>query len=167
MTPDRKIRPAEATDADAIVDMLSRLANETGDGERFATTPDTIREFGFGPAARFACLVAGGSQNPLGLALFFPVFSTLRGMPGVYVQDLWLAPDARGQKLGQALLAAVAAQAEREWQAGYLHLTAHHHNLGAISFYTRLGFDANAQDMPLTLSGAKFSALAGKAEVAI
>lgn len=159
------IRPARATDAGMIADMLSRLAIETGDGDIFATTSDTIRKFGFGPNARFSCLVVGDAETLKGLALFFPVFSTTRGMPGVYVQDLWLAPDVRGQKLGQALLGAVATQAEADWQAGYLHLTAHHHNLVAIRFYTRLGFDAQANDAPLILKGVQFTALAHKPRV--
>jgi GNAT superfamily N-acetyltransferase len=153
------IRPATPADAEVIAAMLSRLANETGDGARFATTPDAIRSLGFGHKALFEALIAEQDGAAAGLALFFPHFSSIRGQPGVYVQDLWTDPGLRGRGLGQRLLATVADHARVNWRAGYLALTTHGHNDAARAFYARLGFEAHPDDVPMILDGARFAAL--------
>ena len=58
-------------------------------------------------------MIARQDGKPVGLALFFFEFSTWRGRPGVYVQDLYVAADMRGTGLGRRLLEAVAARAAR------------------------------------------------------
>ncbi len=160
------IRRATPDDAVAVAEMLARLADETGDGARFASTPETIRAHGFGPGALFESLVAEHGGRPAGVAVFVRHFSTTRGQPGVYVQDLWTAPTARGQGLGAALLAAVADHARRGWGARYLALTTHGHNAEARAFYARFGFHAHPDDVPMTLDGAAFDALGTRAESA-
>ena len=152
------IRLATEAEAEAIAAMLTRLAGETGDGDRLASTPRTIRADGFGPGARFEVLIAEG---PLGFALYLPHYSTTRAQPGAYVQDLWVAPEARGTGLGARLLAAVAARARAVWGAEYLALTTHGANAAARGFYARLGFAAQAGDVPMMLDGAGFAALEG------
>lgn len=161
-----RIRRATPADAETIAAMLARLAEETGDGARFASTPETIRAHGFGRSALFETLIAEQDGTPVGLALFFRHYSTTRGQPGVYVQDLWTAPQARGQGLGAQLLAAAADHAHAAWGAGYLALTTHGHNEAARAFYERLGFAAQADDVPMMLDGSGFSALVTRAEAA-
>jgi len=153
------IRTATAADAGTLAMMLARLGDELG--EPPATTEATIRTHGFGPGARFSCLVAEAAA-PMGFALYFPHFSTTRGAPGAYVQDIWTAPEARGQGLGARLLAAVAAAARRDWGAAYLALGVHGHNAEAARLYARLGFAAE-EVQPMALTGAGFTALAGEA----
>ncbi|CUH67813.1 ribosomal-protein-alanine acetyltransferase [Thalassovita gelatinovora] len=151
------LRLASPADAPAIAALLARLADETGDGARFASTPDTIRAHGFGPTALFATMIAEHDSRATGIALFFRHYSSTRGQPGVYVQDLWTAPELRGQGLGARLLAAVADHARRGWGACYMALTTHGHNDAARAFYTRLGFTAQPDDIPMALDGAAFS----------
>ncbi|MCB1349527.1 MAG: GNAT family N-acetyltransferase [Maritimibacter sp.] len=157
------VRLATPDDAAAIAAMLALLAAETGDGDRFASTPETIRVHGFGPGALFETFVAEHAGAPAGVAVFVRHFSTTRGQPGVYVQDLWTSPAARGQGLGAALLAAVADHAGRSWGARYLALTTHGHNAAARAFYQRFGFVAHPDDVPMTLDGAAFDALGARA----
>lgn len=159
------IRLANRDDAGAIAAMLAQLAHETGDAARFATTPETIRAHGFGADPMFAALIAEEQGAPRGLALFFRHYSTTRAMPGAYVQDLWVAPEARGKSLGTALLAAVADHAAAGWGARYIALTAHGHNGAAQGFYTGLGFAAEPDDVAMFLTGASLAALAGRKEV--
>jgi GNAT superfamily N-acetyltransferase len=159
------IRAATPDDATAIATMLARLADETGDGARFASTPDTIRAYGFGPEAYFHTLIAERDGAPAGLALYFRHFSTTRAQPGVYVQDLWVAPEARGAHLGARLLAAVAAAARAAWGARYLALTTHGANHPARAFYTRLGFEPQG-DTPMMLDGGAFASLSAHPEAA-
>lgn len=138
------IRLAAPSDAGAIAEMLARLAAELGESEHFSTTVETIERHGFGPNAAFQAFVAGEGNEMSGLALFFRHFSTLRGAAGAYVQDLWVAPENRSQKIGAQLLAAVANHASELWGATYLALTVHDTNPGAVRFYDRLGFRAYA-----------------------
>lgn len=153
------VRLATPEDAAAIAAMLARLADETGDGARFASTPETIVVHGFGAAALFGTFLAEHAGRPAGVAVFVRHFSTTRGAPGVYVQDLWTSPEARGRGLGAALLAAVAAHARDTWGARYLALTTHGHNDKARAFYGRFGFVAHPDDVPMTLDGAGFDSL--------
>ena len=160
------IRLATPADAEAVATMLARLAEETGDGARFASTPATIRAHGFGPDALFETLVAESRARLTGVAVFVRHFSTTRGAPGVYVQDLWTAPDKRGQGLGAALLAGVVSHARNGWNARYLALTTHGHNAAARAFYRRFGFIAHPDDVPMTLDGAPFDALGARTKSA-
>ena len=142
--------------------MLTRLAEETGDKDRFRCRMGDIREHGFGERSLFHCLVASRQKCNLGLALFFPVFSTTRGRPGVYLQDLWVSPDCRDEGLGARMLHQVIGTAAQLWQAGYLELMVHGHNSGAERFYRRHGFIERSHDRHLTLDGDAFAALSEK-----
>lgn len=150
---------AERQDAAQVAQCLSRLADDLGDGEIFASTPEAITAGGFGARPLFHCLLSGPRAAPESLALFFPHFSTTRGCAGAYVQDLWVAETQRGGGLGQALLAAVADFAAREWQAAYLALSVHTSNPKALAFYQRLGFAAGDGMQALALSGPAFQRL--------
>lgn len=155
MTNSVDIRLAGPEDAEAITRMLADLADTMGDGAIFASTPGIIHRYGFSADALFSVLIADGS----GLSLFFPHFSTTRGQPGVYVQDLWVDPAARGQHLGTRLLAATAAYATQSWGAEYIALTTHGHNDAARRFYHRLGFTVDGGDTPMHLAGSKYRSL--------
>lgn len=142
-------------DAPEIARMLTLLADDLGDAAVFSSTPDIIRQHGFGAKALFHTVIAE-SDVPVGLALFFPHFSTTRGQPGAYVQDLWVDQTQRGLNIGRVLLRAVAQYSAITWQAGYIALSVHANNAGAARFYDRLGFDAPVTDRPMVLQGAKF-----------
>ena len=77
---DINIRLAVAADCDAILAMLTKLAGETGDGDRFRCRIEDIRDHGFGRHSLFRCLIASRQDSNLGLALFFPMFSTTRAI---------------------------------------------------------------------------------------
>lgn len=164
MTAEIRIRHALPDDAGAIHAMLAAMAEELGFGARFASTEATIRSHGFGPQARFSTLIAEAGE-PVGLALYFAHFSTTRGQPGAYVQDLWTAPLWRGRGLGASLLSAVAAASARDWGAAYLALSVHGHNAAAARFYAGLGFDGAPDELTMTLSGPRLAALAAAREV--
>jgi ribosomal protein S18 acetylase RimI-like enzyme len=157
--PGIEIRPAQIEDSPAVAGILARLAAELGDGERFRSTADLIRLHGFGDKPLFRCHLAEAEGKFLGLALYFPVFSTTRGQPGVYVQDLWVDAKARGTGLGRKLLAVTASAASEDWGAAYLMLTVYDDNEGAVAFYHRLGFSNEERDRPLWIEGPGFQEL--------
>ncbi len=156
---DISIRLATRDDAEAIVAMLSQLVDEIGSKVHFLTTPEAIIQYGFGAKPIFQCLLAGRQQPDLGLILFFPIFSTNRGKPGVYVQDLWISAKARGKGLGRQLLADVANYGAAQWDACYLSLTVYPDNFKAMEFYRKLGFDSHEDDVPMALDGNAFAQL--------
>ena len=158
------IRLARPGEAGVIAWMLRQLAEETGDAAAFASTEDTIRHHGFGPQASFEVMIADTVDRAQGMALFFRHFSTTRGQAGVYVQDLWLAPGARGAGLGPRLLAAVGRHARAGWGADYVALTVHGGNQGAARFYDRLGFVAYPDAKLRILPDAAFGELVADGE---
>lgn len=159
MTDDIDIRQAVAADCDVILAMLLQLVRELGENDSFQCRLADIREHGFGANPLFHCLIASRQQENLGLALFFPIFSTLRGQPGVYLQDLWISSSCRDSGLGSRLLRQVAISAGQQWQACYLDLMVHGHNQAAERFYRRHGFDERGEDRHLSIDGDKFCEL--------
>jgi ribosomal protein S18 acetylase RimI-like enzyme len=156
---DIAIRLAQHEDAAAITTMLSQLADEIGDSDAFSCDVAAIRRHGFGEKPIMQSIIAETAGQNVGLALFFPIFSTTRGKSGVYVQDLWVAEATRGKGLGVSLLAAVIKHAADEWQADFLKLTVYDDNSSAADFYQRLGFKGDDRERPVALEGAAFTKL--------
>jgi ribosomal protein S18 acetylase RimI-like enzyme len=131
-------RQAEATDAPVILGMLTALARH--DAAQSDLDESAIRRYGFGPKPLFRVILAEDDGVPKGLILFYPDFSTLRGRPGTYVQDLYILPEARGTGIGRTLLARAEAMARASWGSTYTTLIVDRRNSQARAFYARLGF---------------------------
>jgi len=158
---DISIRLATQNDTGKILSMLSQLADEIGSKKHFFSTSQAIDKYGFGEMPMFHCFIAEGEKPAMGLALFFPVFSTNRGKPGIYLQDLWISQDARGQGLGQRMMAQVVKHGKIRWHASYLTLSVYSDNHKATSFYQNLGFVRNQREVPLALDGEAFEQMGG------
>jgi GNAT superfamily N-acetyltransferase len=128
------------------------------DGASHRAGPEDYLRHGFGPTRLFQCVIAEEDGAVIGLAVFFPTFSTQRGRPGVYIQDLWLEPRARHRGLGRRLVAAVRAQAAG-WGAEHMTLMVAGGNRTAKAFYEALGFRPLEPYAPLVLDGPAFDAL--------
>ena len=89
-------------------------------------------------------------DDAVGLAVFFYEYSSWRGVPGVYVQDLYVAGHLRGKGLGRELLDAVRERS-RHWGGRYMKLTVYDRNPAALAFYRRLGFEFCDDELPLVL----------------
>lgn len=155
------LRHATLSDAPEIAKMLEHLADTLGDRDAFSTTGEIIAKHGFGERPMFEVIIAQEGETAVGFALFFPHFSTTRGQPGVYVQDLWIDPNQRGGGIGERLLAAVASYSEKTWSAGYMKLAVHDDNPRAKQFYLRLGLDESTSEIPMITSAEAFNALRG------
>ncbi len=154
---DFDIKLAEKPDLAALDTGLRALSEDLGDNHRAERTALEHALFGPVPSA-WACVATSG-EAMLGLALFSPLFSTGRGSAGLFVSDLWVAPEARGEGLGPALLRAASDHAARLWRAGFLRLIVHDHNVRARAFYDRVGFETIPGETALVLPGPAFETL--------
>lgn len=153
------IRTAVLTDARALTQALHKLSINLED--RWDVTEADIACHGFGPGRSFHAVVAtrADAEGLIGAAAFSPIFSTMRGAPGLFVSDLWADESARGTGLGRRLLAAAAAEARAQWGARWLKLAVHGDNPRARAFYNRLGFTPDAGLDILVLDASRTAAL--------
>jgi len=134
---------------------LCRLSGDLGDAHRADVA--ALDRACTGPAPAAHGFLAG--PGPEAAALVSPLFSTTRGMAGVYVSDLWVSDDRRGTGLGRRLLSHVARFGAGRWGAGFLRLSVYAENADALAFYDRLGFDRVERDRTLLLGGDAFDTL--------
>ncbi len=140
----REIDIRSATRAD--VPLILRFVRELAEYER---APDAVKAtevlieqnlfgsgHGGGPVAE--CLIGEIDGTPQGFAVFFTNFSTWLGRPGIYLEDLFVRPDARGGGVGRALFATVARLAV-ERGCGRMEWAVLDWNEPAIGFYKKLG----------------------------
>jgi GNAT superfamily N-acetyltransferase len=132
------IRTARPEDAEAVANLVRALAVYEKLEDRMRATPDDFRRHLFGPRPAAEAALAEVAGAPVGYALWFPVFSTFRGQPGLYLEDLFVKPDFRGCGIGKALLASLARLA-LERGCGYLGWSVLVWNAPSIAFYRALG----------------------------
>jgi GNAT superfamily N-acetyltransferase len=132
------IRPAGPEDAELLVNLVRELAAYEKLEHQARATPDAFRRHLFGPRPAAEAAVAELEGEPVGFALWFNTFSTFRGEPGLYLEDIFVKPSYRGRGIGKALLAAVARQAV-ERGCGRLEWSVLDWNSPAIGFYRSLG----------------------------
>ncbi|MEN2980321.1 GNAT family N-acetyltransferase [Tistrella bauzanensis] len=141
---DITIRRATVADVPDLWALLRDLAVEEGLGARFTATIDDMRRDGFGPRPRFtAALARASAGDVLGFASWFPLYSSIRARDYLFLDNLYVRPQARGGggRVARLLIAHVAADAV-VWQADRLELHVRQPNDRARRFYTRTGIDA-------------------------
>jgi GNAT superfamily N-acetyltransferase len=146
------ILPATVEDAGLVHQLLTELEGSIGVEGGVRRSAADLARYGFSEHPFFEALIARNGESPVGLAVYFREFSTWRGSPGVYVQDLYVAGEARGYGLGRRLMDAVFDRA-RGWGATYCKLAVYGENTGAMAFYRQLGFRLSAQEQVLMLDG--------------
>jgi GNAT superfamily N-acetyltransferase len=157
--PELIIRPATPDDIPQILALIQALAEyEREPHAALATHADILRD-GFGPIPRFHCLMAERDGDSVGLALYFYNYSTWRGHPGIYVEDLFVRPQYRGQGIGKALLKKVAAIAVAEG-CSRLDWAVLNWNQPAIDFYHAMGAKPLTEWTTMRVSGDALTTLA-------
>lgn len=119
---------------------------------------EALVRWGFGPNPLFRVILAERGGEALGFALYYADFSTLRGRPGVMLQDIYVRAAARGLGLGRALLAEVMQDAA-DWDASFLTLMLDRANERARAFYAKAGFAPRGDYDMLILEGEGLAAL--------
>ncbi|WP_194205309.1 GNAT family N-acetyltransferase [Superficieibacter sp. 1612_C1] len=132
------IRQARPEDATAIYDMIYELAAYEKAPEEVITTPDEIRKTLFGADSKTEALICEIGGKTVGYAVFFTSYSTWLGRNGIYMEDLYISPDYRGQGAGRSLLKNIAQCAVKR-QCGRLEWSVLDWNQPAIDFYLSIG----------------------------
>lgn len=132
------IRPATAGDVAEILRLIRALAAYEKLADEVVATEDALRQTLFGARPAAEVLLAEVRGRTVGLALYFHNYSTFLARPGLYLEDLFVEPEFRGQGIGKALLAAVARLAVQRG-CGRFEWAVLDWNAPAIEFYRSLG----------------------------
>ncbi|WP_333570336.1 GNAT family N-acetyltransferase [Sphingorhabdus sp.] len=132
------IRSATPADISLIGQFIRDLAEYEKLGHEVRFDEAVMAQKLFGPRPFAEVLIGEIDGTPQGFALFFHNFSTFEGRPGIYLEDLFVRPDARGSGLGKALLGTLAALAV-ERDCARLEWSVLDWNTPAIDFYKALG----------------------------
>lgn len=153
------IRPSHPGDAPVILGFIHALADyEKLRHEADLTRHDVELSF-FGVAPRVFCDIAELDGRPVGFAVWFYSYSTFRGRHGIYLEDLFVAPEARGVGAGKALLAGLARRC-RDEALPRLDWAVLDWNAPSIAFYDSLGAETLDGWTTRRLTGAPLERLA-------
>jgi GNAT superfamily N-acetyltransferase len=159
------IRAATPDDIPVIRDLIRELAVYEKAEQEARATPDQLREALFGPDPVANALLAQDDATgaTVGFAVWFRNFSTWTGSPGMYLEDLYVRPSARGAGHGTALLAALAAICvARGWSR--FEWTVLDWNEKAIGVYRSIGARPQDEWTVQRLTGPALHALAARAD---
>ena len=157
--PASMIRSATPADIPAIRQLIVDLAVYEKEPDAVKATHDDLHAALFGTRPTAECVLAEIDGQPVGMALFFTNFSTWTGKPGLYLEDLFVMPDARGGGIGKAMLVYLAGIAAARGYARF-EWSVLDWNTPAIGFYTALGAKSMDEWTVMRVEGDALKALA-------
>lgn len=153
------IRAATFADIPAIHRLIVELAIYEKEPDAVKATHADLEGALFGERPTAECVLAEQDGLPVGMALFFTNFSTWTGKPGLYLEDLFVMPAARGSGLGKALLVHLAGLAVARGYARF-EWSVLDWNTPAIGFYQALGAKLMDEWTVMRVEGDALTALA-------
>ena len=154
-----EIRSATPADAGIIYGFIRALAEYEKLLDEVDATEDDVAQALFGDNPRAFCDIAEADGRPVGFALWFYNYSTFRGRHGIYLEDLFVVPEARGLGAGKALLRRLAQRCQEE-ELARLEWSVLDWNAPSIAFYDSLGASAQSEWIVRRLTGEPLAALA-------
>jgi len=156
------IRPVGTHEVDLVLDFIRELAEYERLAHQVTATRADIHAALFGPRPHAEAVIGCLDGEPCGFALFFHNFSTFLGKPGLYLEDLYVRPGARGHGLGSHMLAWLARLA-LERGCGRFEWAVLDWNEPALKVYRGLGARAADDWTIYRMTGVELVALAAKA----
>ncbi len=155
------LRPGTPSDVPLLLALIGELASyERAPDAVVASEADLLRD-GFGAVPLFRTLIAELDGTPVAFALYFLAYSTWRGRPTLYLEDLFVRPAARGNGVGRALMGALARQAIQLGCARFVWQVLDW-NTPSIRFYESLGAEVQREWLTVRLEGDSLRRLAEK-----
>ena len=133
-----RIVPARSTDVPVILSLIRALGDYERLSNEVVATEESLRTCLFGERPAAEVVLAYVDETVVGFALFFQNFSTFLGLPGLYLEDLFVLPDWRGRGIGRALIVHLAEIAVTRGY-GRMEWAVLDWNESAIGFYQRIG----------------------------
>jgi GNAT superfamily N-acetyltransferase len=155
------LRVATRDDVALIAQFIRALADYEKLLDEVRLDEGVLAEKLFGPRPYAEVLIGEIDGQPQGFALFFHNFSTFEGRPGIYLEDLFVTPEARGSGLGTALLAELARLAV-DRDCARLEWSVLDWNEPSIGFYKALGAKPMEEWTVFRLDGAALTNLAAR-----
>jgi GNAT superfamily N-acetyltransferase len=132
------IRSATTEDVPVILELIKQLAEYERLSDKVIATEQRVRDTLFAERPAAEVLLASLDGETVGFAVFFTNYSTFLARPGLYLEDLFVKPHARGKGIGKALLALLAKIAV-ERKCGRVEWSVLNWNEPSIRFYKALG----------------------------
>ena len=130
---------ATPADLPLVLALIRELAAYEKLSDQVGATEETLGATLFAPKPAAECVLAfAAGGTPAGFAVFFPTYSTFLARPGLWLEDLFVRPEHRGQGIGKALLLHVASLANARG-CGRMEWSVLDWNQPAIDFYENLG----------------------------
>ncbi len=154
------LRDARPGDEALLLAMIHALAEYEKLTHEVKATPDLLREALFGPAPKAAALLAEIDGAAVGYAIWLHKFSSFAGRSALFLEDIFVAPAARGRGVGRAIFNILARRALAEGCAR-LEWVVLDWNAPSIAFYRGLGAKPVPGWTTYGLSGEALVAVAG------
>ncbi len=152
-------RTATREDIPTILSLIKELAEYERLSHEVVATEALLEQHLFGPHPKAEVILALLDEQPVGFALFFHNFSTFLARPGIYLEDLYVKPEAQGKGIGKELMVRVARLAV-ERDCGRFEWAVLDWNEPSIEFYRRLGAVPQAEWTVQRLTGDALAQLA-------
>lgn len=158
---DVNIRFAVSDDASVILGFIRELAEYERLTSEVIADEQALRVSLFGDRPSAEVLIAELDDEPVGFAIFFQSYSTFLAKPGLYLEDLFVQPRARGKGVGMALMSTLAGIA---LQRGYgrFEWSVLDWNEPALAFYAALGAKPQSEWTVQRLTGTSIETLAAR-----
>lgn len=154
------IRSATPDDADLVFRFIRELAVYERLEHEVVGTAQSVQEHLFGPNPKVFALIAEEQERPIGFALYFYSYSTFLTRHGIYLEDLYVVPEARGKGAGKALLQRIAQIAVAEG-CGRFEWSVLDWNEPSIRFYESLGAVPKSEWIRYQLAGEALQSFGG------
>ncbi len=154
------IRNAASDDAGVILQFVQELAAYEKAGHEVLATESSIRESIFSDDSATKAVICESDGQPVGLAVYFLNYSTWLAKHGLYLEDLYVTPAARGTGAGKAILKHLAQIAVKK-NCGRFEWSVLDWNEPAIQFYQSLGAKPQNEWVSYRLTGQALLDFAG------